>query len=225
MTLRNRHKAAQSNIKPAPNAGLMLFVADDSLASDWARLVLAEKDVDGAQVQAIRPGSAVNEDFLVLNPSQSLPTLADREGVITGARVIVEYLDERYPHPPLMPIDPLSRARLRVAAVRIEKDWLTQVDIIQAGGRPADAARKRLREHLLATLPVFKASKFFLNPEMSLVDCLVAPVIWRLPWLQVDLGREGKSIIDYGERLFHSQGFARSMTDQERTMRQLHEQE
>ena len=80
-------------------------------------------------------------------------------------------------------------------------------------------------EHLLSALPLFKASKFFLNAEMSLVDCLVAPVIWRLPWLQVDLGREGKPIIDYGERLFHSQGFARSMTDQERAMRQLHEQE
>ena len=87
MTLRTRHKAAQSTIKPAPNAGLMLFVADDSLPCDWARLVLAEKDVDSAQVQAIRPGSAVNEDFLVLNPSQSLPTLADREGVIIAHAV------------------------------------------------------------------------------------------------------------------------------------------
>jgi len=99
------------------------------------------------------------------------------------------------------------------------------VDTIRAGGRPVEAARKRLREQLLSTLPLFKASKFFLNPEMSLADCLVAPVIWRLPWLGVDLGREGKPIIDYGERLFHSQGFARSMTDQEKVMRQLHEQE
>ena len=92
-------------------------------------------------------------------------------------------------------------------------------------GGPADAARKRLRGHLLSSVPLFKAAKFFLNPEMSLADCLVAPVIWRLPWLGVELGREGKPVIDYGERLFHSQGFARSMTDQEKAMRQVHEQE
>ncbi|MEO8857364.1 MAG: stringent starvation protein A, partial [Burkholderiaceae bacterium] len=137
--------------------------------------------------------------------------------------VVCEYLDERYPHPPLMPIDPQARARLRVAAVRIEKDWLTEVDIIRAGGRPADAARKRLREHLLSTVPLFKAAKFFLSSEMSLADCLVAPVIWRLPWLGVELGKAGKPVMDYGERLFHSQGFARSMTDQEKAMRQTHE--
>ncbi len=143
----------------------------------------------------------------------------DRDLTLYDANVVCEYLDERYPHPPLMPIDPLSRARLRVAAVRIEKDWLAEVDTIRAGGRTAEPARKRLRAHLLAALPLFKASKFFLNPEMSLADCLVAPVVWRLPWLGVDLGREGKPIIDYGERLFHSQGFARSMTEQEKAMR------
>jgi len=111
-----------------------------------------------------------------------------------------------------------------VAAVRIEKDWLPEVDKIRAGGRPADAARKRLREQLLSTVPLFKASRFFLNPEMSLADCLVAPVIWRLPWLGVELGREGKPIVDYGERLFRSQGFSRSMTDEEKAMRPIHEQ-
>jgi len=118
-----------------------------------------------------------------------------------------------------MPIDPLSRARLRLASVRIELDWLSQIAAIRESGKAADAGRKRLREQLLASLPLFKASKFFLNPEMSLVDCLVAPVVWRLPWLGVDLGREGKPILDYGERLFHSQGFARSLTAEERAMR------
>jgi RNA polymerase-associated protein len=86
---------------------------------------------------------------------------------------------------------------------------------------PADTARKHLREHLLGALPLFKASKFFLNPEMSLADCLVAPVIWRLPALGVELGREGKPIMDYGERLFHSQGYTRSLTADERALRAL----
>ncbi|GAB2788250.1 glutathione S-transferase N-terminal domain-containing protein [Dyella kyungheensis] len=159
------------------------------------------------------------EDLLDLNPYGSTPTLVDRDLTLYNTAVVCEYLDERYPHPPLMPIDPLSRARLRLATVRIELDWLPEVDTIKAGGRPADAARKRLREHLLGALPLFKASRFFLNPEMSLTDCLVAPVVWRLPWLGVDLGREGKPILDYGERLFASQGYARSMTPEEKAMR------
>ncbi len=196
---------------------LTLYTTADDVQCHRARLVLAAKGVsyERVLVDPARPP----EDLIDLNPYASTPTLVDRDLTLFDTSVVCEYLDERYPHPPLMPIDPQSRARLRVAAVRIEKDWLTQMDTIRAGGRPADAARKRLREQMLSTVPLFKASKFFLNPEMSLADCLVAPVIWRLPWLGVDLGREGKPIVDYGERLFHSQGFARSMTDQEKAMR------
>ncbi|WP_447736238.1 glutathione S-transferase N-terminal domain-containing protein [Rhodanobacter soli] len=202
---------------------LTLYTTADDVQCHRARLVLAAKGVSYERV-LVDPAKPP-EDLVDLNPYASTPTLVDRDLTLFDASVVCEYLDERYPHPPLMPIDPQSRARLRVAAVRIEKDWLTEVDIIRAGGRPADAARKRLRGHLLSSVPLFKAAKFFLNPEMSLADCLVAPVIWRLPWLGVELGREGKPVIDYGERLFHSQGFARSMTDQEKAMRQVHEQE
>ena len=196
---------------------LTLYTTADDIQCHRARLVLAAKGVsyDRVLVDPAKPP----EDLLDLNPYGTTPTLVDRDLTLYDTAVVCEYLDERYPHPPLMPIDPLSRARLRLATVRIERDWLPEVDTIRAGGRPADAARKRLREHLLASLPLFKAAKFFLNPEMSLVDCLVAPVVWRLPWLGVDLGREGKPIVDYGERLFHSQGYARSLTSEERAMR------
>jgi len=196
---------------------LTLYTQADDIQSHRARLVLAAKGVSYERVMVDR--GKVPEDLAELNPYGTTPTLVDRDLVLYDASVVCEYLDERYPHPPLMPIDPLSRARLRVAAVRIEKDWLTDVDTIRAGGRPADAARKRLRQNLLATVPLFKASRFFLNPEMSLLDCLVAPVIWRLPWLEIDLGKEGRPVLDYGERLFHSQGFERSMTEEEKAMR------
>lgn len=198
---------------------LTLYTTADDIQCHRARLVLAAKGVsyERVLVDPARPP----EDLVDLNPYASTPTLVDRELTLYDTSVVCEYLDERYPHPPLMPIDPLSRARLRVAAVRVEKDWLTEVDTIRAGGRAADAARKRLRASLLSTVPLFKASKFFLNPEMSLADCLVAPVIWRLSWLGVDLGREGKPIVDYGERLFHSQGFARSLTAEEQAMRDI----
>lgn len=198
---------------------LTLYTTADDIQCHRIRLVLAAKGVSYERVE-VDPAKPP-EDLLDLNPYGTTPTLVDRELTLYDTAVVSEYLDERYPHPPLMPIDPLSRARLRLAMVRIEKDWLPEVDTIRAGGRPADAARKRLREQLLASLPLFKAAKFFLNPEMSLADCLVAPVVWRLPWLGVDLGREGKPILDYGERLFHSQGYTRSLTAEERAMRPL----
>lgn len=197
---------------------LTLYTTVDDVQCHRVRLVLAAKGVSYERVE-VDPSKPPPEDLIDLNPYGSTPTLVDRDLTLYDTAVVCEYLDERYPHPPLMPIDPLSRARLRLASVRIELDWLTQITAIREGGKPADTARKHLREQLLTSLPLFKASKFFLNPEMSLVDCLVAPVIWRLSWLGVDLGREGKPILDYGERLFHSQGFARSMTAEEKAMR------
>ena len=196
---------------------LTLYTTADDVQCHRARLVLAAKAVAYERV-LVDPGKPP-QDLIDLNPYVTTPTLVERDLTLFDTSVVCEYLDERYPHPPLMPIDPLSRARLRVTSVRIEKDWLSEIETIREGGRVADAARKRLREHLLTSVPLFKASKFFLNPEMSLVDCLVAPVVWRLPWLGVDLGKEGKPMMDYGERLFNSQGFARSMTEQEKAMR------
>ena len=159
------------------------------------------------------------EDLLDLNPYNSVPTLVDRDLVLYDTNVICEYLDERYPHPPLMPVDPLSRARLRLAVVRIENDWLTLVDAIEAGGKAADVARKSLRDDLVKNALAFKASKFFLSPEISLADCTLAPLVWRLDALGVQLPREAHAVMDYGERIFRSQGFARSLTADEKSLR------
>ncbi|MDF3980999.1 glutathione S-transferase N-terminal domain-containing protein [Luteibacter sp. PPL201] len=196
---------------------LTLYTSADDIHSHRTRLVLAAKGVAYDRI-LLRPDQPTS-DLLELNPYGTLPTLVDRDLTVYDTAVVVEYLDERYPHPPLMPIDPLSRARLRLATWRIENDWLPEIETILEGGRDAAGARRRLREHLLVSVDLFRASRFFLNPEMSLIDCLVAPVVWRLPYLGVDLGKDGKPIVDYGERLFHSQGFARSLTAEERAMR------
>ncbi|NYF19863.1 RNA polymerase-associated protein [Xanthomonas sp. JAI131] len=162
------------------------------------------------------------EDLIDLNPYHSVPTLVERELVLYAASVVSEYLDERYPHPPLMPVDPLSRARLRLAMLRIEHDWVPQVQAIQLGNKAqAEAGRKRLKELLTASVPLFKASKFFLNPEMSLADCAMAPIIWRLQALDIPLPKDGKAIEDYGNRIFRNPGFIRSLTDQEKKLRDL----
>src|SRR3546814_10063132 len=126
--------------------------------------------------------------------SDLVPTLVERDLVLYAASVVSEYLDERYPHPPLMPVDPLSRARLRLAMLRLEHDWVPQVQAIQFGTKQqSEVGRKRLKELLTASVPLFKASKFFLNPEMSLADCAMAPIVWRLDALGVSLPKDRKS--------------------------------
>jgi RNA polymerase-associated protein len=197
---------------------LTLYSASDCVQCHRVRLVLAAKGVVYDLV-AVNPRSPP-EDLLDLNPYNSVPTLVDRDLVLYDTSVICEYLDERYPHPPLMPVDPLSRARLRLAIMRIERDWLPFIAQIQAGGRPAETARKRMREALLASIPLFKAAKFFLNPELSLADCALAPLIWRLPSLNVALPpREAHAISDYGDRIFRNPGFTRSLTPEEKALR------
>ncbi|MFT4178425.1 MAG: glutathione binding-like protein, partial [Thermomonas sp.] len=127
-----------------------------------------------------------------------------------------------YPHPPLMPVEPLARARLRLAMLRIEHDWVPQVQAIQLGNKQqAEAGRKRLKELLTASVPLFKAYKFFLNSEMSLADCAMAPIIWRLQALGIPLPKDGKAIEDYGNRIFRNPGFVRSLTEQEKALRDL----
>ncbi len=199
---------------------LTLYSGKVCLRSHQVRLVLAAKGVsyDLILVDPAKPP----EDLIDLNPYQSVPTLVDRDLVLHDVDVICDYLDERYPHPPLMPVDPNSRARLRMAERRVEWEWLPLVEEIQTGNKAtADKARKHLREAMLSSAPVFKAAKFFLNNEMSIADCLLAPLVWRLPALGLNLSREGQPILDYGERIFRNPGFARSLTPDERQMREL----
>ena len=208
--------------KPSPTLRsrtvLTLFSGRDDLDSHRARLVLAAKGVS-YELVLVDPTDP-RGDLLDLNPYHSVPTLVDRDLVLYDVSVIGEYLDERYPHPPLMPVDPLSRARIRLGVARLQRDWFSYVGTILTGTKStSETARKRLREGMLASVPIFKASKFFLNPEMSLADCALAPLVWRLPSLGVALPREAHVINEYGERIFRAPGFVRSLTDEEKQMR------
>lgn len=207
-------------VSPRLRNALTLFSARDCVVCHRVRLVLAAKGVT-YELVIVDPANPP-EDLVDLNPYHSVPTLVDRDLVLYAASVVSEFLDERYPHPPLMPVDPLSRARLRLAMLRLEHEWVPHVQAIQNGTKSqAEAGRKRLKELLIASLPLFKASKFFLNPEMSLADCAVAPIIWRLPALNITLPKEAKVIEDYGMRIFRNPGFARSLTPEEKALRDM----
>ena len=189
MTLRSRTKLVPAKLKPAPNAGLMLFVAEQSLGCDWVRLVLCEKDVEGAQVNRILPGWP-NEDFLVLNPSQTLPTLADREGVLTGARVIAEYLDERYPHPPLMLPGPAGRARVRMAMQSLEQELFPLADrLLDEDTDNVALAAAELSERVRLAARLFPAQGPFLGREYTLADSAWCVLLRRLQRLRHPLSR------------------------------------
>ncbi|MEM9057290.1 MAG: glutathione binding-like protein, partial [Pseudomonadota bacterium] len=147
----------------------------------------------------------------------------DRDLVLYDSRVIVEYLDERFPHPPLMPVDPVTRAQFRLALYRIEKDWYGESEVLDAASdkdrKQTAKARKVLRESLLAAAEVFDAKEFFLSDEFSLVDASIAPILWRLPFYGVELPAQAEPIVKYAERLFERPSFRKSLTELEQEMR------
>ena len=187
--------------------------------SHRARIVLAEKGIT-AEVIEVSPERGVPEDLIELNPYQSLPTLVDRDLALYHSRIIMEYLDERYPHPPLFPVDPVARARTRLFLHRVENDWYGLLGGLESDdAQQVNAARKQLRDSLLAISPIFQQKPYFMSDEFNLVDCTVAPILWRLPHYQVDLPAQAKAVHEYAERLFERDGFVKSLTDAERELR------
>ena len=156
-----------------------------------------------------------------LNPYHSVPTLVDRDLTLYDSRVIIEYLDERFPHPPLMPVDPVTRAQFRLALFRIETDWYSIAEEAEHSndGRLGTKSRKMLRESILQSIELFGARPYFLSEEFSLVDCTIAPLLWRLPAYGVDLGADAEAIEEYMNRVFARRSFQQSLTELEQEMR------
>lgn len=195
-------------------SGMTLFSDPHCAQSHRTRIVLAEKDITVDVVQ-IDPSNKP-EDLLDVNPYNSVPTLIDRDLVLYDARVIMEYLDERFPHPPLMPVDPVSRSKSRLALYHIEKDWYVPLNEVSSDNPEiAVHAKKNLQESLLSTVEVFSAKPYFLSDEFSIVDCSIAPILWRLPSFGIKLGASAKPILDYAERVFDRPSFRSSLSEEE----------
>ena len=198
---------------------MTLFCAPADLWSHRTRIVLAEKSID-LEIVSVAPGS-LPEDLLDLNPYHSLPTLVDRDLVLYDSRVIIEYLDERFPHPPLMPADPVTRAQFRLALYRIERDWYSLAEQIERGEdrRQLPKLRRILLDTIVQGVELFQLKPFFLADEFSLVDATLAPVLWRLPHYQIELPPKAHPIVKYAHRIFARPAFARALSDVERAMR------
>ncbi|MCP4995768.1 MAG: stringent starvation protein A [Gammaproteobacteria bacterium] len=186
--------------------------------SHRVRLVLAEKNIT-VEITDVDPLN-ISDDVMDLNPYGTLPTLVDRDLTLFNSRIIMEYLDERFPHPPLLPVDPVSRATSRLYMHRVTTDWYSKMDAILAGGKGVAKARKELRESLTATAPIFAAKPYFMSDEFTLVDCSIGPMLWRLPALGVELPAQAKPVLDYAARLFERESFQQSLTEIEREMRE-----
>lgn len=196
---------------------MTLFTTSNCALSHCARLVMFEKGVT-ADIEFF-DSSEPPEDLLELNPTGISPTLIERDLVLYDSRIIMEYLDERFPHPPLHQMDPVSRANSRMLIKRIDQDWYQLLDeILNSGEKKSARAKKMLKESLIAATPVFESQPYFMSEEYSLIDCAMAPLLWRLPSLGIDLNSLGSAIAAYANRLFSREAFKLSLSEDEKEM-------
>jgi stringent starvation protein A len=203
----------------AKRSSMIFYSGSDDHFSHRVRIVLAEKGVAVDIVEV--SGDQRPEELADLNPYNSVPTLVDRDLVLYESKVMMEYLDERFPHPPLLPVYPVARAQSRLWMHRIEREWCPLVEQIESGSKKdVEKARKELRESLVGISPIFEDVPFFMSEEFSLVDCCIAPVLWRLPVLGIELPeKQVKPLVAYMERLFERDSFISSLSENEREMR------
>jgi len=197
---------------------MALYSSETSLDCHRVRFVLAEKGIN-VEIVNISEDESAAADLAELNPYNEAPTLVDRDLVLYDAGVINDYLDERYPHPPLMPVDPVSRAQLRLVHHRILRDWYSLARIIDgSSGKKAEQAAKQLKEGIIAANELFRMSDYILSDELTLVDCTLGPLLWRLTHYGVKLGKPGASVEAYAHRIFSRFSFKASLTQAERDL-------
>lgn len=197
---------------------MALYSGTDCMYSHGCRIVLFEKEVE-CQIIYVDEDHPL-EELAELNPYNETPTLLDRDLVLYGAQIINEYLDERLPHPPLMPVDPVNRGRARLMMTRVQRDWLSPLlESMQATAAELKTLRAGVRDGLISISPIFREQQYILGEEFSLVDCFLAPLLWRLPVFGIELPRQAKPVNDYARRLFERSAFSASLSEVERGLR------
>jgi stringent starvation protein A len=182
------------------------------------RIVLAEKDIN-VDVNYVS-GDNLPEEIVEINPYNTILTLIDRDLVLYDAQIIMEYLDERFPHPPLMPVDPVARASNRQIRYRVLRDLYSCTDEIDSENDISAAnAKKNLRDHMTSIAAAFAQKPYFMSDEYTLVDCCMAPLLWRLDFYGIKLPASAKPLLKYADSIFSREAFKISLSEQERELR------
>ncbi len=202
---------------------MILYSHPDCIDNHRVRLVLCEKAVS-SKVEIVDPNSP-SDKFMQVNPYGNLPALVDRDLVLNHSNIIMEYLDERFPHPPLLPVYPIAKAKSRLMIYRIEKDWYSLMEALEDPTKDHDKIKKQMITSLLKLEPIFADMEYFLSSEFSLVDCSIAPVLWRLPKYDIEIPKESVAIMAYCRRIFSRNSFQASLTDQECAIREDYDDE
>jgi len=197
---------------------MVLYSDSTSPIGHCVRIVLAEKDIN-VEINYVREEEELPEEVVELNPYNTALTLIDRDLVLYEAQIIMEYLDERFPHPPLMPVDPVSRANNRQLRYRVMRDlYAPAADISSDNEIAAANAKKHIRDHLTSISAAFSQMPYFMSEEYSLVDCCMAPLLWRLDYYGIKLPASAKPLTQYAENLFQRDAFRASLSDREREL-------
>jgi stringent starvation protein A len=186
--------------------------------SHRCRIVLFEKGMDFEVIDVDLTNKT--EDLAILNPYGEVPVLVERDLVLSEANIINEYIDERFPHPQLMPADPVMRARARLFLYNFEKDLFSHIkDIESSHEETADKARKMVRDNLTQLVPIFGKQSYLMGDEYSMLDVAITPLLWRLGHYGIELPNQASPLLKYAERLFSRPMYAEAMTPSEKAMR------
>tara|TARA_B100001113_G_scaffold59229_1_gene44746 strand:+ start:5142 stop:5759 length:618 start_codon:yes stop_codon:yes gene_type:complete len=196
-------------------SAILLFSLPNCLDSHRTRIVIKEKEIS-AEVHEVDVNDIPNE-IKSISPYDQYPSLVDRELVLQNSRVIIEYLDERFPHPPLLPVDPISRAKFRLALNEIEHHWYPKYSESYKDDKLDEAFVNEIKNYFLEIAPMIKKS-FFMSEDFGLVDSSLAPLLWRLNSMSFDLAENNKIIGDYAERIFDREAFQDSLTETEKEL-------
>jgi len=201
---------------------MALYSDPNSHYSHRVRIVLQEKGLSTEIIDMTQEN--MHSDLLEINPNAEIPVLIDRDICLYDSLVLMEYLEERFPHPPLMPVYPVIKARSRLFILRIEQEWSKNLDYLALNPKPGSKtqkSKKDLKSNILSASSIFNEHPYFMSEDFSLIDCCVAPILWRLPALGIDISKDKKAkpIYQYMERVFSRDSFKASISEVEQEMR------
>jgi stringent starvation protein A len=185
--------------------------------SQRCRIVLFEKGMD-FQIHDVDIFNKP-EDLPLMNPYNRVPVLVDRDLILYESNIINEYIDDRFPHPQLMPADPVMRARARLFLYRFEQELFSHIEPVEKNVKSADKSRAVIRDNLVQIAPVFARQKFMLGEEFSMLDVAIAPLLWRLDHYNIVLPKQAAPLMKFAERIFARPAFIEALTPSEKVMR------